>query len=855
MPQKRRDLIYKKLEYFTEIYLNESNNLEKLKLIDANFLSKEVNIARYNVSRDLFELFKQKKVIRIEGRPVYFLSVKEVEKKLGRAVDVFCFKTKLEFTDYVRNNKIKEKDLSFSELIGYKNSLATAVKQAKAAILYPPDGLHTLLTGPTGSGKSVFAKVMYNYAIESHVLRKNAPFIIFNCADYSNNPELLLDHLFGHKKDSFTGASNDKDGIVEKANDGILFLDEIHRFPSEGQEMLFSLMDRGEYFKLGENSKKSHSKILIIAATTEKPSETLLSTFLRRIPVVINMPSLKERDYKERLELIAFFFQQEAQKIKKVLKVSNDVVLFLLQYDCPGNIGQVKNDIKLICANAFVDFVTQKTNEVVIRLSHLSNYMLEQFYTLKSDRERILKEIGFPKTRDIVFYPDDFVNREIIELFEEDHSFYDNLLMMMKQYIDKGFSVDKLKKLVDEKVIKQLENAPKRDRSIFKIISRKNYKITLDILKKISESFSFKIDLNSIQGLALHIDTLLNRLKLGKVEENIPNEKSISQDLMNEKEFRIAQVIQQKLVEKIGVNLPDNEVIFLTLFLKAVNKGKSEKKIGILVMVHGESAATDFANTTNQLLNMTHVNAINMPLTQSVKFTLKKAEEKIKEINEGKGVLILSDMGSLNTFGETISDHTEIPTKTVKMVSTPMVIEAARKSMFPNMTLETLAKDVIELSSYIGNSGSGPNDEPIDIVYSSNPGKRSKYSNKAKLISLLKSSLIFLDPSVVYDYIYEIVLEFVTTFHIKNFDPFWIKFLFHTCFLIERCIRNETFSNSIKDELIADNYQIYKKLKTCFIKLENRYAIEIPDSELAYLIELILLNISETVMEPRSASE
>lgn len=94
----------------------------------------------------------------------------------------------------------KEHD-PFESIIGYEGSLKLQVNQAKAAILYPPKGLHTLLLGPSGVGKSHMAEAMYNFAKTTKNFSENVPFMVFNCADYADNPQLLLSQLFGHVKD------------------------------------------------------------------------------------------------------------------------------------------------------------------------------------------------------------------------------------------------------------------------------------------------------------------------------------------------------------------------------------------------------------------------------------------------------------------------------------------------------------------------------------------------------------------------------------------------------------------------------------------------------------------------------
>lgn len=264
--------------------------------IDAQEVEKTLNIVRNNASTILNDLLKNDKLIKINSRPVTF-----IPKDIILSLDIPNLKKKNNIFSPEEFKKVLEKSTNynkkqdpFTRLIGYNNSLSTQVEQAKTAIMYPPYGLHMLILGESGVGKTTFASTIYEYAkIQKELDTKDFPFVSFNCSDYFNASQLLLSQLFGHVKGAFTGADVDKIGLVEKANNGILFLDEVHRLPPDGQEMLFYLMDKGEFCRLGETSKPRKSNVLIICATTENPDHTFLSTFLRRIPVTINLPSFR----------------------------------------------------------------------------------------------------------------------------------------------------------------------------------------------------------------------------------------------------------------------------------------------------------------------------------------------------------------------------------------------------------------------------------------------------------------------------------------------------------------------------------------------------------------------------------
>ena len=185
----------------------------------------QLDIKRPNASSDLNELVRLGKLIKSSGRPVRYADHslkwnKQPQKKMhtykedqpkptaratsetrGPASGI----SRVPATRGGNNAGSREKNNEvFANVIGSKDSMRTQVDQAKAAILYPPKGLSCLITGPTGSGKTFFVHAMFRFAQVNQVFAADKELVVFNCADYAHNPELLMAHLFGYRKGAFT---------------------------------------------------------------------------------------------------------------------------------------------------------------------------------------------------------------------------------------------------------------------------------------------------------------------------------------------------------------------------------------------------------------------------------------------------------------------------------------------------------------------------------------------------------------------------------------------------------------------------------------------------------------------------
>ena len=209
-----------------------------------------------------------------------------------------------------------------------------------------PVDISVLVTGESGCGKEVVAK-----AIHKHSKRSFAPMVTVNCGAI---PEGIIEsELFGHKKGSFTGASDDRKGYFEQANKGTIFLDEIGEAPLETQVKLLRVLETGEYMRVGE-SKVRRTDVRVIAATNKTLSDLVKKEkfrqdlYYRLKTVNIHIPSLRERveDINAFVERFALEFTRSNEILYRGFMP--DAVRIMKQYDWPGNVRELKNFVEKI---------------------------------------------------------------------------------------------------------------------------------------------------------------------------------------------------------------------------------------------------------------------------------------------------------------------------------------------------------------------------------------------------------------------------------------------------------------------------------------------------------------------------
>lgn len=217
-------------------------------------------------------------------------------------------------------------------------------KVLKLAMKIAPTASNVLLTGGSGTGKEFFAKIIHRLS-----KRDEGKFVTVNCGAI---PETLFEsEMFGHKKGAFTGADNDKSGLVEEAHMGTLFLDEVGELSLSSQVKLLRFIQERTFTRVGDPAQR-RVNVRVIAATNRNLAQMVIDgtfredLFFRLNVFILNLPPLRDR--KETIPgLIRLFVHRKNVELEKnVNSFTKGAEAILANYDYPGNVRELENIIE-----------------------------------------------------------------------------------------------------------------------------------------------------------------------------------------------------------------------------------------------------------------------------------------------------------------------------------------------------------------------------------------------------------------------------------------------------------------------------------------------------------------------------
>ena len=265
---------------------------------------------------------------------------------LSKPFDIDLLKMKVR--EKIENRQLRQENLLLKRTLGLSHEFSNIIGRSAAMVdvfkmieTVARTNSTILLTGESGTGKGLVAQ-----AIHFHSLRRDKPMVSLNCGALPEN--LLESELFGHMRGAFTGADTNKKGLLEVAERGTVFLDEIGEMSAVMQVKLLRVLQERRFRRLG-GLEELQADIRVIAATNQDLAKAIAEGRFRedlyyRINVIpISLPPLRER--REDIPLLAehFVAKYAEQMDKEITSISHEAMDLLVHHEWPGNIRELEN--------------------------------------------------------------------------------------------------------------------------------------------------------------------------------------------------------------------------------------------------------------------------------------------------------------------------------------------------------------------------------------------------------------------------------------------------------------------------------------------------------------------------------
>lgn len=860
----------------------------------AKKISDKIHISRSLISHYLNEAVKDKTMIKVGGRPVFFLDKETIEKNYKTT-----FSSIYEYVEdlflIIKNHGHND---TFSQAIGFDTSLRRVISQCKAALHYPNNGIPLIFAGDRGTGKKFIARLMYYYAIKENIINSIAGFINYKALDNQKENDR---ELFGY----FENGQKIK-GLLEKAENGIIYIEDSEKLCDELQNKIYKYISE---------SKKNIKKSRIILSTTNKPETVFINELINSIPLVADFPPFSARDMFERNELTLLFLKREEEEINAKFFVTPKVISCLSNYNYSDNLDGLKSTIKRSCADAFLEANKKESiDSIEIDLHNLSSEIL-------------------------------------LNIKEDEIAFIDNEKIAVDEFVIENNNQKSLLKLLNEsiRIYEDIQDINQVVSKIFRLII--NYNNLYFFSEENSDSFIFcknvinKVITNIVNKYNLLIpknfEVLLAKLLYMNVysstlslweEENMDNSQKLF-DAIKEKmpiSLDIALNINKNISKMFSIIESKMNVVFAAIIIETYNKDFTDKKYIGLIISHGSSTASSIADAANALIGNYTFDAIDMKLKSSVEDTIMIANEFIKKKSYKKDVVVLVDMGSLEQIGSTLSKTTNSRVGVINNISTSVALNAGlkmnqgldMKKIFESIVSENICKYTISNSKkknaiiVFDDTGysmakkisqlfrDSLNNKDIDVIsmdYKDITNKKFieneleniniifavgttsiklenivfvsledviNFKNIKEINKLLANylskeqiaqfntnlvsnfslenviqNITILNPNVLLKHIEEAVELLQRNLNLSFSNKILVGLYIHLCCMVERLItKNEYRTHEELDNFINNEKEFISSFRSSFSRVVSHYNIEIPLSEIQYIFDYIKNN-------------
>lgn len=798
------------LEFITE-YSSDFIHDEFPK-ITTRFLSEKLKMQRTNISSILNQLVNEGKLVKYNGRPVLYQLADENTSGNG---DVF------------------------EQLVGYDSSLKEAIALAKAAVLYPEGNPTILITAKHGSGVSHFAKTVFRFAQASGKLKTRAPWILWDCKTLFNDQDKFQEIFLG---------DHEKEGILKKASGGMLILENIDVVSERNLDWLLAFL-RGEKIQ-GQDEwpwQKDYHCITIFS-TMKDTNEMMLNLLRGQMDFRISLPSLEERSIEERFLILQKFFKEEAKAMDRMIEVDTSILHALLLYEVTDDIKGLKNDIHTGCANSYVRSYNTEKKTIVLLMSDFPNYVrkgIMYYRSYKNEIDEMIKNgCKYTFYKNQMLRDNKTAKKDIYQSIDarkrdlERHALTEEEInMAVSNQLESEF----------EEYFEQLCERVDSIDTLNKMVSEKLISLTRKFLLKAAEQLSCEFSKEIFCGICLHVNSCL--IKVSK-KQRISNEEIARLLSKYPMHYELVKEFQVELGKEFNVKLNVDDLIFLLMFLLEAKKDVNESKVVTLIAMHGSHAASSIAAVVNVLSDDSNVQAFDMDLDKNVRIVYEELKEKIIKIDQGKGILLIYDMGSIHTMAESIAQETKIAIRCAEVPITLVGIAGSSKA--------AEMKTLDEVADYLQDNFSGlqyfrakpmpemkPEIEKNEEIIEQMMEESSQEESINEVFEYLGDQFPQFDIDLMKNYLLVIIGQIEHEMNLVLDEDKKIGLIVHIVCLIDKLQQQHTPSVNFMAYSVLGAFGdgryggLFEKMKTFLKPLEETFDVMIQDNEIATIISII----------------
>lgn len=780
--------------------------------ITTRFLSEKLNMQRTNLSSILNQLVNEGKLVKYNGRPVLYQLADENASGNGDA---------------------------FEQLIGYDTSLKEAIASAKAAVLYPEGNPTILITAEHGSGVSYFAKTVFRFAQASGKLKTRAPWILWDCKTLLNDQDSFQEIFLG---------DDSKEGILKKASNGMLILENIDAVSERNLDWLLAFL-RGE--KIHDQNKWPWLKdyhCITFFCVSKGTNEMMLNLLRGRMDFKISLPSLEERSLEERFLILQKFFKEEAKAMDRMIEVDTSILHALLLYEVTDDIKGLKNDIHTGCANSYVRSYNTGNKTIALLMSDFPNYVrkgIMYYRSYKDEIDQLIKN-GCKYT----FYK----NQMLRDNKTAKKDIYQSIDARKRDLERHALTEEEINMAVSNQLesefkayFKQLCERAKSIETLKKMVSEKLISLTREFLLKAAKQLSYEFSEEIFCGICLHVNSCLVKVS---EKQRISNEEIGRLLSKYPVHYELVKQFQEQLRTEFAVKLSVDDLIFLMMFLLEAKEDVDESKVVTLIAMHGSHAASSIAAVVNALSDDSDVKAYDMDLDKNVRTVYEELKEKIMKIDQGKGILLIYDMGSLHTMAESIAQETRIAIRCVEVPITLVGIAGSSKA--------AEMKSLDEVADYLQDNFNGlqyfrakpvqevvPEVKEIEMIKEQPEEESSQEEDINEVFEYLGDQFPQFDIDLMKNYLLVIIGQIEHEMNLVLDEDKKIGLIVHIVCLIDKLQQQHTPSVNFMAYSVLGDFgdgrygDLFEKMKLFLKPLEETFDVMIQDNEIATIISII----------------